>query len=70
MLGLYITKFIDTKFDIEVKGKKESIDISDITDQVGFVTKTFISKDANVALTMDISPKVTDYLFYNKLLID
>lgn len=70
MLGLYITKLINTKFEIEVHGKKENTNINDITDQVSLVTRTYIAQDAGAALTMDISPKVTDYLFYNKLFID
>lgn len=67
MLGLYITKITNTKFSIEVNGTRGHSDVFDHKYQVALVTRTFIARDAGLAITMEVSPKVNDYLFYNKL---
>ncbi|XP_053200658.1 uncharacterized protein LOC128385770 isoform X2 [Panonychus citri] len=71
MLGMYITKITNTKFAVEVNGSKDRMsDAFDHRYQVALVTRTFIARDAGLAITMEISPKVTDYLFYNKLEVE
>ncbi|XP_015795091.1 uncharacterized protein LOC107371503 [Tetranychus urticae] len=68
MLGMYITKITNTKFSVEVNGSKDRMsDAFDHRYQVALVTRTFIARDAGLAITMEVSPKVTDFLFYNKL---
>ena len=67
MLGLYITRIANTKFNVMINSTKEHLDVSDHEYQVALAGRTFIARDAGLAMTMEISPRVDDFLFHSRL---
>ncbi|XP_074593522.1 uncharacterized protein LOC141849200 [Brevipalpus obovatus] len=69
MLGLYITKLISTKFNVEINGTRGHNDAFAHQNQVALVTRTFIARDAGSAITSELSPKVSGFLNNVKIMM-
>ncbi|XP_074603364.1 uncharacterized protein LOC141856831 [Brevipalpus obovatus] len=67
MLGLYITKITNTKFNVVINSNKENLDVFDQEYQVALAGRTFIARDARLAMNMEISPRVANFLFNSRL---
>ncbi|RWS27468.1 hypothetical protein B4U80_11142, partial [Leptotrombidium deliense] len=62
LLGLYVSDFTNTKFEVDVAGFKVEHNEDLFKHQVRITTKTALLRDAEVALTMHLTPKLDKYL--------
>ncbi|RWS05520.1 hypothetical protein B4U79_16042 [Dinothrombium tinctorium] len=67
LLGLYVSDFTNTKFDVRIEGGSSPKSEELLKHQVLLTTKTALLRDAELTMTMHFAPKVEKYLFLNNI---
>lgn len=62
LIAFYVSEPLDQLFNVTVQGGKEHSDAEQFREHIMVVTKMAFSRDARLALTYDIGPRIEDFL--------